>query len=266
MSNCLINGEYQNELVVTDRAIAYGDGIFTTAKVVNGQVEFITDHIARLVDGCAYLGIGLDASKLTQEIAKAVKNINLSVLKIIISAGSGGRGYSRVGCSSEQRILTLHDFPAHYQQWSELGIDLANSTLQLGLNPLLKGLKHLNRLEQVLIRAELDKLSVDDLLVTDIQGNIIETSCANIFWIKDGNIYTPEITDAGVLGIYRQKLLAFTNKIHTVKEKELDNIDAMFICNSVMGIVPIKSYNNMTLAVTPVIDFKQQFLASLKAV
>ena len=115
---------------------------------------------------------------------------------------------------------------------------------------MLAGLKHLNRLEQVMIRAELDQCKEDDLIVCDINDIIVETSSANIFWFKDDQLYTPKITSAGVAGLMRDAII---NKIKNVqlveaKFKDIINIDGMFICNCVMGIVPVKRYNERDLA------------------
>ena len=128
------------------------------------------------------------------------------------------------------------------------------STYQLGLNPMLKGVKHLTRLEQVLIRAELDQKSEDDLVVTNINKQIIEASAANIFWFKDEQLFTPNLDESGVFGIIRQQVIDSTSDINIVKAdiKALDEATAIFICNCVMGIIPIKAYKNRSLALKPV--------------
>ncbi len=271
MQYCLINGQQENKIAINDRALAYGDGIFTTAKIHHGQVEFLSAHLNRLITGCRYLGFELNTEQLQEEIALALqhsKNLpcfSHGVLKVIVSAGSGGRGYSRNGLQSEHRIITLHDLPQHYSTWAEQGINLVNGKLQLGLNPLLKGLKHLNRLEQVMIRAELDKTLADDLLVSDIQGYVIESSCANVFWFKDNVLYTPIINDAGILGLYRQHIIKFdpqVKEVHTTYS-DIKTAEAMFICNSVMGITPVKTYQQKLLDISKVTEYKKRFLASL---
>ncbi len=263
MHYCSVNGRQQDNVAINDRALAYGDGIFTTAKICDGKIEFLSEHLTRLIEGSKYLGFSFDKKKLVEEITSLATNYQSAVLKIIVSAGAGGRGYSRKGVSSSQTFVTVHDIPSHYPQWSQQGIHLANSSLALGLNPLLKGLKHLNRLEQVLIRAELDNSDCDDLLVADLNGNIIETSCANVFWFKGSKLYTPEISHAGVLGIYRKLILSFDKTIElvNVKPSSLVDCNAMFICNSVMGIVPIQTYHQQTLEIATIVEFRKRFLA-----
>jgi len=261
-----VNGQQQKEISISDRALAYGDGLFTTAKITHGEVEFLQQHIFRLVNGCQYLSINLNADLLLTEINQALQNVASGVLKIIITAGSGGRGYSRKGVSESQRVITVHDVPAHYQSWKNEGISLGISTVQLGLNPLLNGLKHLNRIEQVLIRAELDKMSEDDVLVSDINGKVVESSCANIFWFSGEKLVTPDLSMSGVDGIYRQQILALMpdTEIASVSISELTSISSMFICNSIMGIIPVNRFNGKLLPINPVIAFKDKFLSQLK--
>jgi 4-amino-4-deoxychorismate lyase len=263
-----VNGERQNSIAINDRAIAYGDGIFTTAKIINGQVEFLSSHITRLVDGCRYLKIDFnDPQTLTDELEHVAKKFPLAVLKVIITAGSGGRGYSRTGVSDSQIIISIHSFPEHYNSWSDKGISLSNCNIKLGLNPILKGLKHLNRLEQVLIRNELDNSPADDFLVCDLNGFVVESSAANIFWLRNNKVYTPIIDDAGVNGVYRQNLITFSKSINQdviqIKEKttELNDITGMFLCNSVMGIVPVYQYQDRQIDIESVLNYRRQFLS-----
>lgn len=262
-----VNGQQQSSIDISDRAIAYGDGIFTTAHIFNGQVQFLSAHINRLIESCHYLKIDFTQSQaLVDEVVTVAKAFSTAVLKVIITAGSGGRGYSRKGVNGAQIIVSVHDFPTHYQTWSEQGISLVNGKIQLGLNPLLKGLKHLNRLEQVLIRDELDNSPDDDLLVCDLNGFVVETSCANVFWLRDQQLFTPILHDAGVCGLYRQQILSFDESVQQVKEKptELTDISAMFICNSVMGIVPVKTFNNKPLNTESVIQYRKILLSHFR--
>lgn len=265
MDKVLVNGKQQSTISVSDRSLAYGDGLFTTAKVVKGKVEFYSSHIARLMEGCDFLDIELDCENLEKEIKVLVENVHLAVLKIVVTAGSGGRGYSRIGVNNSQRIISLHRFPEHYNDWAQQGISMGDSTLCLGLNPLLRGVKHLNRLEQVLIRKEVDISSYDDLLVTDINGMTVETSSANVFWFEGEHVFTPDISKSGVNGVYRQQLLDFDNKIRLVQVEpsQLSSVSALFLCNSVMGIVPVSQYNGRKLCVDAVVKYRNNFLKSL---
>lgn len=246
-----INGQQSETLSISNRGLAYGDGVFTTAKVFNGEIQFVSAHMKRLIHSCDKLNIALpDMDLVTDELMSVALRFPLSVVKIIITAGDGGRGYSRAGCLSSSVIITFHAFPEHYTTWQKHGICLGLSALRLGISPLTSGIKHLNRLEQVLVRQELDNRDEDDLLVLNYFENIIEASAANVFWLKDNIWYTPELNESGVAGLMRAHILQVMSnhdlKTEIVKAKlpELENIDAMFICNSIMGIVPVKEFQN----------------------
>jgi 4-amino-4-deoxychorismate lyase len=262
-----VNGKHQSSIAISDRSIAYGDGIFTTAKISNGQVQFLSSHITRLIEGCQYLKINFTQSQaLVDEIITVAQNYPTAVLKVIITAGSGGRGYSRKGVGEAQTIVSIHEFPPHYNLWSEQGVSLVYCNIKLGLNPLLKGLKHLNRLEQVLIKDELDNVTADDCLVCDLNDLVVETSSANVFWMRGNKVYTPVLQDAGVQGIYRKNILSIDQDIQRVKEKfiDLNDISSMFICNSVMGVIPVYRLNNRPLNIEPVIKYRKNLLNYFK--
>jgi len=121
-------------------------------------------------------------------------------------------------------------------------------------------------LEQVLVRQELDCKQEDDLLVTNINGDIVETSCANIFWVQAGKYYTPDLSQSGVEGLVRNFVLKNIPGIHIVKMKlaALNDAEAMFICNSVMGIVPVRRYQNRDLNLNAVLKFKNMLAGHIK--
>ncbi len=262
MLYCSIDGQQQELLSVKNRGFSYGDGLFTTAKIVNGKVEMLPQHLQRLIDGCEQLNIpAINFDQLRQELKQVASSFTKAVIKVVITSGEGGRGYSRLGVGPATVVISVTAFPEHYDNWQQTGINLATSKLQLGLNPMLTGIKHLNRLEQVLIRQELDQRSEDDLLVTNINDHIIETSCANIFWLIDERLYSPKIISSGVAGLMRAALLEkLPNTV--IKDfvlADLQQAQAMFICNSVMGIVPIKRFNGKLLAVDKINQFQSLF-------
>jgi len=254
-----INGVQHDSISITDRGLAYGDGVFTTAKVVQGKIQLLSEHLERLTKNCDKLSIPLpDIDKIKRELKVAAQRFELCVAKVIITAGEGGRGYSRDGCETSTVIISFHAFPEHYLTWQQQGIYLGVAQFKLGLNPFLVGIKHLNRLEQVLIRQELDSREEDDLLVLNCSENIIEASAANIFWLKNNTWYTPNIVESGISGLMRQHILKTLNndkskaiEIIEAKITMVDNIEAMFICNSVMNIVPVSQFQGRKLALAP---------------
>jgi len=253
-----VNGQQADFISINDRGLAYGDGIFTTAKVTDGEVSLLHLHLNRLKNGCRLFKIsGIDFTALKDELIQCCKAYDLAVLKVVITSGEGGRGYSRVGVGKPNIIIKVSEFPAKYFEWKNSGISLGGSSIQLGINPMFDGIKHLNRLEQVLIRDELDSTSYDDLLVFNIFDEIIETTCANIFWFDQGQLYTPQIKDSGVAGIQRSEVLRKHPDTQIIKAKASDILKAqsVFITNSIMEIVPVRTYAGNDLDIEQVHQF-----------
>lgn len=253
MKTCLINGIKQNHIDIENRGLAYGDGLFTTAKIIDGEIQYLTAHVERLLSGCKKLVLlAPDKAKLTKQLIQVAEQYSLAVLKVIITAGSGGRGYARSTISPSNVIIMVHDYPNHYDELVSQGVSLGNSKQQIGINPMLSGIKHLNRLEQVLLRQELVDTKDDDLIVTNVNNDVIEATSANVFFWLDDKLCTPDIALSGVNGIMRQTILQQypDTLIRNVSLKQLESSTAMFICNCVMGVMPVKSYNGRTLKTT----------------
>jgi 4-amino-4-deoxychorismate lyase len=277
----IVNGQAQQHIAIADRAVQYGDGCFTTIAFINGYLEFFDAHIQRLKEACEKLYIDFDHwSELKTCVFTSLKSADDCVVKIIISRGQGGRGYSPEGVGSASFILTQHQYPLHYYQWQKEGIRITQSPIQLARQPLLAGIKHLNRLEQVLIKHALLALDFDDAVVCDTQSNIIETSVGNLFWFKNNTWFTPDLTNAGVEGVMRNQVLSVLEgnqmKCQQVQADidTLANAEEVFVCNSLMAIVPVMSLFNPITEKTVKYKFQQskrlqamlQSLASTKAI
>ncbi len=258
-----INGQKDTSLLSSDRACNYGDGLFTTAKISNGKVELLSKHIQRLQEGCERLFIqDVNFRSIEQELIAVASSYTLAVLKVLISAGSGGRGYSREGVSEPTVVVSIHEFPKNYLTLQQQGITMGVANTMLGINPQLAGIKHLNRLEQVLVRKELDSRSEQDLLVLNIQQQVVEASSANVFYQINNQWHTPEVKLSGVDGIMRQQLLSLLPDVIIIQHslQALDSITAMFICNCVFGVVPVTCFNETMLDIAPVLKVKELLL------
>lgn len=178
-----INGIPQAQLPLTDRAIHFGDGFFTTARVLDGDIPLLAWHLERLALAVQRLLFApFDADALRREMLAAANGGGEGVIKALISRGSGGRGYSFNGCGAPVRIVSRSPAPAHYPRWRQDGVRLHQIPVRLARNPLLAGIKHNNRLEQVLIRAHLDRDGADEALVLDSEDVVVECASANLFW------------------------------------------------------------------------------------
>lgn len=267
MKYCLVNGIEQTDIDIESRGLAYGDGLFTTAKVVNGKVEHLFAHINRLIQGCEKLQISKPSIKdLKSQLNNVAKNYTLAVIKVIIVASTGGRGYARASTNLHDVIIMVFDFPNHYSHQANSGITLGLSQQKIGLNPMLAGLKHLNRLEQVLLRQELSSCDVDDLLVTNLNNEVVEVTSANIFFFIGDELVTPDLSQSGVNGIMRQAIVKFRPDT-IVKPLSLNDVNqahAMFVCNCVMGIIPIAHFNGRGLPLELPLKLRYDFINDAK--
>lgn len=245
----LINGLEQDTLPASDRATQFGDGCFTTARIADGDVCLLDAHLRRLQTACEALLLPFTQwDTLRQEMCHLASGKQSGVLKVIISRGSGGRGYSAASCLNPTRILFTSAYPAHYARWREEGVTLTLSPLRLGRNAMLAGIKHLNRLEQVLIRTHLEQTDADEALVLDSEGVITECCAANLFWRQGNDVFTPSLEQAGVNGIMRQFCLqqlahsGFRVVEVSAGEAALQTADEVIICNALMPVVPVRAY------------------------
>jgi 4-amino-4-deoxychorismate lyase len=262
----LINGENKHTLEITDRGLHYGDGLFETIEVIQQQPVFLRQHLARLKAGCQVLKIPYpDEALLLDEIRQVSKTCEQGVIKLILTRGSGGRGYRQPDLLDPTRIIALHPFPDYPEHYKIQGIKARFCNTRLGLNPLLAGLKHNNRLEQVLARAEWQDEFQEGLML-NLNEHVIEGTMSNLFVVKEKKIYTPEIIVSGIKGVMRQLIIniAQKNKISIqetlLTEKRVLDADELFVSNSVIGIWPIRSLKNKSY---PVGSITQKIMAHL---
>jgi len=234
------------QIPANDRVAQYGDGCFTTASVSAGKLELLEQHISRLQRACEVLAINFGYwSDLELHLKDLSHQVINGGIKVIISRGVGGRGYSPTGIDTPVAYISRFEKPTHYCKWREDGISLSVSQVKLGSQPLLAGIKHANRIEQVLIKQQ--AISTDDVIVCDYNDNVVETSAANIFWRKNQQWYTPSLLNCGVEGVMRNCAMShLVNNERNVSEvsesvNSLMEADEIFICNSLMHIVPVRS-------------------------
>jgi 4-amino-4-deoxychorismate lyase len=247
----IVNGRQQQYIEIADRAFQYGDGCFTTMAFRNSHLEFFDEHIQRLKLACSRLYIDFDQwSELEVCVVDSLKSAGDCVVKVIITRGQGGRGYSPVGATHPNFVISHHSIPSHYTLWQSEGIRLSISPITLACQPLLAGIKHLNRLEQVLVKHSLAQTRYDDVIVCDTHNQIIETSVGNLFWYKNDSWYTPSLMESGVDGVMRNQILLVMEEnglsCEVVKQDVSDLLTAqeLFVCNSLMVMVPVVNLFN----------------------
>lgn len=242
----LINGVPTEALSARDRGLAYGDGHFTTMLVKQGQVVWWPQHLARLQHASARLGFAEQSWELlAEEVASLSAGQTQAVAKIVLTRGSGGRGYDGADCQSPTRIVSLADYPAHYLGWQQNGIEALVCQQRLGDAPMLAGLKTLGRLEQVLLKSELSARGRVEGIVLNNRGFLVEGVSANLFWRRGKTVFTPDLSHGGIDGIMRRRVMAMLKQMGIelrVVEAPLESLwqaEEVWLTNTLMGIVPV---------------------------
>lgn len=267
----LINGESREHIEIADRGFQYGDGLFETIEVRNGHAIFLERHLERLKSGCQRLFIPFPETQLLSfEVGELYRRCssNRAVLKIIVTRGSGGRGYRQPDVIQPTRVLSLHPYPDYPEIYREQGIATRICLTRLGLNCTLAGIKHLNRLEQVMARAEWNDPNIQEGLMLDVNGHVIEGTMTNLFYIKNDCLYTAALTYSGVAGIIRGIIIVISadHGLSVVERMftsdELLSADEVFVCNSIIGIWPVNRIGTAHFSVGPITKSIQRWLNS----
>lgn len=261
----LVNGEAQQQLPVSDRGLAYGDGVWETIAIKQGQPQLLEWHLQRLQHGLQVLGIvPVDWATLESEIYTLCNRQQRAVIKIIITRGSGGRGYNPYGCHQPTRIVQRYLWPSYPSHYPTDGIRLALCQTRLAAQPLLAGFKHLNRLEQVLARAEVGG-EYQEGLVLDYADYVIEGTMSNLFVLQhNGQIVTPDLTYCGIAGIMQrfiQRSLVENGlecHIRKLTLHDLREAQSLFLTNSLIGIWPVREFLGKVYSIAPIIQTLQK--------
>jgi len=245
----LINGTSQ-KISPFDRAFQYGDGIFRTFVVENKKVLHWKHHYKKIVEDCLALKITPPKEKdLLTDINSLFKSKKKSVGKFIISRGNSERGYKFSEDIVHNRFLIKTKMPIYPKEYFKLGVNLF--VCKQKLNPsILSGVKHLNRLENVMARQEWKGEYYADGILLDQNGYVIECISSNIFMRIGKTIYTPKISQVGIKGVTRGLIikismkLGFKIKETTFKLNKLLESDEVFITNSLFGVLQVKKIKN----------------------
>jgi len=255
MSNCLINGVATDYLSVQDRAIHYGDGLFETILFYNKQLYFWPQHYSRLKQSAKRIKLACpDEAFLLDDIEQLLSTVNHQqayAIKIILTRGSSLRGYQFEKKSGITRIASISSIENDYSSILSqklLSGDLIICEQQVSINESLAGLKHLNRLDNVLARNEsqiINNSNVIDGLMLNANQHVIECTMSNVFSVKDKILYTPKLHQSGVQGVMRDAIIALAenNNIEVsladMTIEVIKNMDEVFITNSLIGMKAI---------------------------
>jgi 4-amino-4-deoxychorismate lyase len=251
----------------SDRGLAYGDGLFETMAAESGAIRWLDYHLERLRSGCRRLKIPEpDETILRREIAERCPPAGRAVVKLIVTRGKGARGYRPPAEVSPTRLIGAAAWPVRPEANYSTGIELIRCEIRLGRNPALAGLKHLNRLEQVLARAELPDEHAHEGLLLDSDGQVVGCTSSNIFAVTGRELVTPEIRYCGVEGVMRRIVIETAGQLgleasgRAMRPEALLAADALFVTNAVFGIWPVRSFGDRMYATSPIIRALQSAL------
>lgn len=265
-----LNGAPTNGIPAGERGFAYGDGHFTTVPVRRGVAVLAEYHWQRLEQTSRALGLSLrQLPRWRHDFQRFIGEYPNITAKIVITRGQGGRGY-----------LPDEQLPpnCYFMAWPETahapvhqtGIESGLLSGCLGLNPLTAGHKHLNRLEQVLLRRELTGTVYPEAVVCDLNGEVVEGVFSNLFLVKDQALYTPPLGSAGVAGVMRAFLIDYLHdlrnpvRVVTLRKEHLGMADELFFCNSVFGIWPVRCFDGRLMPDNPVTQRLQHHLKNAR--
>jgi len=257
MSDWYSDSEAIASIPVDDRAAQYGDGLFETIAIRSGAARLWSYHAERLQLGCQRLGIaspdmGALKSALDNAIAAADIDSRHALAKIIVTPGSGSRGYRRPSGQLSIRIGLFAADPQAAVAYQR-GVRVRLCATRLAIQPQLAGIKSLNRLEQVLARAEWNQPEIFEGLTLDSDGRLICGTMSNVFAHIQGQLVTPALTRCGVSGVMRRHVLTLLDQngiaveARDIATKELRDIEEMFLTNSQFGVLPVAELDTAEL-------------------
>lgn len=247
---------------VDDRGLAYGDGVFETMRVHSGQLPLWPRHRERLLEGARRLGMVLPRIEVIEaQLRDAIAGIDAGVLKLLVTRGSGGRGYAPPAVPVPMWMLAMHPLPS---PCTATGLHLHCCQTRLAVQPALAGIKHCNRLEQVVARAECDQAGCDEGLMLNLAGEVICATAANLLVLRDGRWITPSVEASGVAGVCRGWLLEQgLIEVGVLNMHEVETADALALCNAVRGILPVSSLGEVAYRRHPAVASLHSQLAAV---
>lgn len=248
----LINGSATRTLASSDRGFSYGQGVYTTIRAAGGRLQLWERHLARLEAGCQRLGFPItNLAKLLKNEIGVLPKTDL-VVKITLTAGVGPRGYATPTEIRPTRIIQIDSFPQTLIEPDAVKMRLCK--MRLARQPALAGVKHLNRLEQVLARSEWSDPQITEGVMLDTEDFLVEGTYTNLFWIKQNRLFTPDLSFAGIAGVMRAEVIKLARETGLGLEEgffyldQLAQADEVFLTNALVGILPVRAFQTHEFA------------------
>jgi 4-amino-4-deoxychorismate lyase len=249
----LVNGIQSEYIRVFDRGLTYGDGVFRTLLVRAGHPLCWSRHYDKLNADCAAIGIVCPPENiLAAEMVKLIEGAPDCVLKVLVTRGESLRGYVIPEPMVPTRILMASPAPQYPAHYLTDGVRLHLCSARLAIQPLLAGIKHLNRLENVLARREWNNSETAEGLMLDMEGNAIEGTMSNLFLLRGKTLHTPNLGRCGVAGVQRERIMEMAGRlgmkvrVENLPLARIYEADEVVLCNSVIGVWQVRELAGKT--------------------
>ena len=263
----LVNGKPGNLISIRDRGLLYGDGVFRTLRATQGKAQHWPLHYQKLQHDCNALGIACpDVALLSAELNELLVQHPDAVVKLIVTRGEGTRGYAPPVQAAPTHLWDVSPIPDYPADWAMHGIKARLCHLRLSQQPRLAGIKHLNRLENVLAAAEWNDADIAEGVLLDVSGNVIEGTRSNLFMVRDGTLRTPDLSRCGVAGVQRERVMEWAAahnmpcRVEQFGVAELLAADEIFLVNSVIGLWPVRELQGRNWSQHPMAFQLQEWL------
>lgn len=278
MTWCNFNGKLykENEPVIgtASRGLRYGDGIFETMKMLDGNVIFANEHFARLWKGMQTLQFEIpkhfNPEKLTAEILQlAVKNKHEKAARLRLTIIRGNGGLYDAANHQPNYIIETWPLPHSSHTFNSNGLVMGIYADAVKSCDALSNIKHNSYLPYVMGALYAKKQQYNDAVIVNSHGNICETTIANIFLVKDGIVFTPALTQGCVAGIVREQVIACLKKNnYTINQTAITHnmllqADEVFITNAIYNIRWVQRINDKEYTNTVVQKIYTQFCATI---
>jgi 4-amino-4-deoxychorismate lyase len=263
----LVNGSPGSRLEAADRGLHYGDGLFETMAIVDGTIPLWDRHLQRFHEGCRRLGLVPPETRILQREANTLAaGVCRGVIKLILTRGVGGQAYRPPAAASPTRILLRRPWPEYPSGHWQHGVRVRICRTRLAVGGGLAGIKHLNRLEQVLARAEWQDDDIAEGLMLDTEGYVVEGTASNLFILEGDRLLTPPLDRCGVAGVMRAEVIARAHHAGweatqlRLRLPRVLNADALFLTNAIIGVWPVREIAGQQFPLVPALRALQRHL------
>jgi 4-amino-4-deoxychorismate lyase len=270
VSAAWVDGIEATQLSVFDRGLHYGDGLFETIACPRGSPRLLERHLARLRRGCERLALDPPSPEvLAREIRALAAGGGRCIVKLLLTRGASRvRGYRPTQREPSTRVLLRYSWPVYDPSLALSGVRVRTAGVRLGENPALAGIKHLNRLEQVLAAAEPQDADVSEALMLSSSGAVISGIMSNVFMVDDSQLVTPDVERCGVAGIMRELVLEAASssgipvQVRRLGPEELTGAAELFLTSALIGVRPVRELDGRLYTIGAVTRRVQGLMAT----